>query len=142
MIPAWSFLLPFKVTSKANARGHTRGGLGRINAKQRAELTAAVGPDLRRLAAVDGGQEWLIHFTRIAPARLDDDNLRPAFKAYRDAVAALLGRDDRPGTGLHWGYSQRRGAPRSYAMELTLRLAPPTCRCCGQHLPLDAALKG
>ena len=55
--------------------------------------------------------------TRIAPRRLDGDNLQSGFKAVRDGVADWLGVDD--GNGLvDWQYAQRSGRPGEYAVEI------------------------
>lgn len=48
--------------------------------------------------------------TRVAPKRLDDDNLAAAFKAVRDQVAAECGIDD-GSKRWDWKYSQEAGAP-------------------------------
>jgi len=55
--------------------------------------------------------------TRIAPRKLDDDNLRGAFKAVRDQVAAWLGVDDAD-PRVTWAYAQERGAVREYKARL------------------------
>jgi hypothetical protein len=55
--------------------------------------------------------------TRVAPRRLDGDNLQSGFKAVRDGVADWLGVDD--GNGLvDWQYVQRSGKPGEYAVEI------------------------
>lgn len=61
-----------------------------------------------------------ITLTRIAPRHLDDDNLRSACKAIRDGIAAwLLVQDNHP--LLIWEYAQRKGEPKEYAIEITIR---------------------
>jgi hypothetical protein len=57
---------------------------------------------------------------RIAPRMLDDDNLRGAFKAIRDEVAAFFGVDDGPKGLIVWRYEQRKGQPKQYAVEIRL----------------------
>lgn len=59
-----------------------------------------------------------VTLTRIAPRRLDDDNLRGALKAVRDAVADALGHADDSHPRLTWAYAQRRGATGAYAVEV------------------------
>ena len=55
--------------------------------------------------------------TRVAPRRLDGDNLQSGFKAVRDGVADLHGVDD--GNGLiDWQYVQRLGKAGEYAVEI------------------------
>ena len=55
--------------------------------------------------------------TRVAPRRLDGDNLQSGFKAVRDGVADWLGVDD--GSSLiDWQYVQRSGKAGEYAVEI------------------------
>ena len=55
--------------------------------------------------------------TRVAPRRLDGDNLQSGFKAGRDGVADWLGVDD--GNGLiDWQYAQRAAGPKVYKVEI------------------------
>jgi hypothetical protein len=61
----------------------------------------------------------VITITRIAPSRLDDDNLARSAKAIRDQLAELQGVDDR-NPGVTWLYDQRRGAVRQYAVEVAM----------------------
>ncbi len=49
-----------------------------------------------------------VTLTRIAPRKLDDDNLAFAFKGIRDEVAAYFGVDDAD-PRLTWRYAQERG---------------------------------
>jgi hypothetical protein len=71
-------------------------------------------------AAQSSGLEMLpvtVVLTRVAPRRLDGDNLQSGFKAVRDGVADWLGVDD--GNGLiDWQYVQRSGRPGEYAVEI------------------------
>jgi hypothetical protein len=50
---------------------------------------------------------------------LDDDNLRGATKSCRDGVADWLGINDND-ERVVWLYQQRKGAPREYAVEVTV----------------------
>ena len=71
-------------------------------------------------AAQSSGAEMLpvtVVLTRVAPRRLDGDNLQSGFKAVRDGVADWLGLDD--GNGLiDWQYAQRSGKAGEYAVEV------------------------
>jgi hypothetical protein len=58
-----------------------------------------------------------VRLIRVAPRRLDDDNLRGALKAIRDGVADWLGVDD-GGDAVSWHYAQERGAKRWYAVRV------------------------
>ena len=55
--------------------------------------------------------------TRIAPRRLDGDNLQSGFKAVRDGVADWLGVDDGSDM-IEWQYNQRSGGPNVYKVEI------------------------
>lgn len=55
--------------------------------------------------------------TRIAPRRLDGDNLQSGFKAVRDGVADWLGVDDGDAR-IDWQYGQRAGGPGVYKVEI------------------------
>jgi hypothetical protein len=64
-----------------------------------------------------------ITLTRVAPRKLDDDNLRGALKAVRDGVADWLELDDAD-ERIEWCYAQRRAerprvGPSHYAVEVT-----------------------
>lgn len=61
----------------------------------------------------------VVTMTRVAPRALDDDNLRGAFKAVRDAIADVLGSDDRNPL-IAWRYEQRKGAPKQHAIEIRI----------------------
>ena len=68
------------------------------------------------------GLPLTIVLTRIAPRALDDDNLRFACSAVRDAVSdwlagTYLKGDDRQ-IGLDWTYEQRCLCPHFYAVEI------------------------
>ncbi len=66
----------------------------------------------------EGGQRPLtIRLVRVAPRKLDSDNLTRSFKATRDGIADWLGIDD--GSELvTWIYDQRRGNVKQYAAEV------------------------
>lgn len=51
-----------------------------------------------------------VELIRISPGFLDDDNLRPSFKAVRDEVASWCGVDDGDRARISWVYKQR-GCP-------------------------------
>ena len=101
-----------KLTSEANARGHTKHGKSNRAAAVRAAVTRALkGRALPPLPL-------RVCVTRVAPRRIDTDNLAGAVKSTRDAVAAVLGVDDGPGeTRMVWRESQERGV---YGVRITL----------------------
>ena len=60
-----------------------------------------------------------VELVRVAPRRLDSDNLTSSLKAVRDGVADWLGVDDGDERVL-WRYRQRKGAPRQYLVEIAV----------------------
>lgn len=61
-----------------------------------------------------------VQLTRIAPRRLDDDNLRGALKAVRDGVADYLNIDDGDAR-VTWEYAQATSPkPREYAVRIRI----------------------
>jgi hypothetical protein len=88
-------ILPIQVQSEANTRGHWRAKAARAKCQRTA--TAAC---LRAMMARHGGSPkppLVVHMVRLIGPRgrkMDDDNLRGAFKAVRDGVADWLGVDD------------------------------------------------
>lgn len=103
MIALW---LPIKTVSEANRREHWASRARRVKA-QRAAVTLALRcqrVDVRELQAAPHIRVLLVRTGR----RLDDDNLRGAMKAVRDAVAAWVGIDD-GSDRWEWCYDQRPG---------------------------------
>jgi hypothetical protein len=103
-----------KIVSVANMRLHwaVKAKLTRDQRNRTRMSLAAV--------AQSSGVEMLpatVVLTRVAPRKLDGDNLQSGFKAVRDGVADWLGVDD--GNGLvDWQYAQRSGKPSEYAVEI------------------------
>jgi hypothetical protein len=64
--------------------------------------------------------------TRISPRKLDEgDNLPCSLKYIRDAIAACITRDFRPGRAdgdnrITWQYKQRKEKPKEYAVEIEI----------------------
>ncbi len=94
-----------KLVSEANSRDHWRKKAARV--KQQRNLVTLV---LRGTIAREMLMVWplLVTITRIAPRRLDDDNATSSAKATRDAIAAILGVDDRDPRVI-WKVAQERG---------------------------------
>lgn len=127
---AWEKELPIKVESVANQATATRGGrmaAARKAKRQREETTLTL---LAR--GRPPGEAWTITLTRVAPRRLDDDNLARALKAIRDGVADYLlpanrgnkvrrWADDSDGR-ITWRYDQTRGAPKTYAVRIRIEV--------------------
>lgn len=104
--------VPIKLESRANARHHWR---------KRHAVTAfereAVYWSLPHKRRGEIALPVVIVLTRIAPRRLDSDNLQAAFKAVRDQVAQFIGEDDRSDR-LVWIYLQRRRNAREHAISI------------------------
>jgi hypothetical protein len=61
--------------------------------------------------------------TRISAGELDDDGVRTALKRIRDGIADALGTGDGPKDPIKWQYEQRKGAAKSYAVEILIERA-------------------
>lgn len=61
----------------------------------------------------------VVTFTRIAPRKLDDDNLASACKGTRDGIADALGIDDGD-ERVTWRYGQRKGKAKEYAIDVQI----------------------
>ena len=61
-----------------------------------------------------------VTITRIAPKRLDDDNLVGSAKAVRDEIAALLGVDDAD-ESVTFRVMQTKGEPRTYGVWIDIK---------------------
>lgn len=118
MSGAWTALLPVHIESVMNCREHWR------KKAKRAKSHRTMGYYLLRIAMPGGGYEWTgplnVTLVRVAPRKLDSDNLAAAFKACRDGVADALGIDDRD-PRVTWLYDQRRGRPKEYAAEVVIK---------------------
>ena len=105
--------LPLRVVSEGNTRGHWARKAERTKQARGLALTMlrAHGPRW------DGTTPLAVILTRIAPCKLDDDNLRSSLKATRDGVADWLGIDDR-NPRVRWLYDQEKRAPRTYGVRV------------------------
>lgn len=116
-MPEATITLPIRTVSEANVREHwavkARRAKGqRLVAKVKC---APVGTYVGRCAKV--GID--IHLVRIGVRKLDTDNLARSMKAVRDGVSDALGIDDGD-PFLRWRYSQKKGKPKEYAVEVRI----------------------
>ena len=104
--------IPVRTVSEANRRDHWAKKAARAK-RQRGIAAFVIKTDFRvDLPAV-------VTLTRIGPRKLDSDNLAGAFKAVRDGIADAFGVDD--GDDRYtWRYEQRKGAPKEYAVTITI----------------------
>jgi hypothetical protein len=64
----------------------------------------------------------VVTLIRVAPRKLDDDNLQSGFKALRDGIADRLGvKDNDP--RVKWKYDQVRGRAKEYAARVRIEAA-------------------
>ena len=108
--------IPLRTQSENNMREHHY-ARARRRKKQREVVHLVVGTTLR---AEGIKPPCVVELVRIAPKKLDSDNLQGAFKAVRDQVAAELGVDDRT-DAVRWVYDQSKGGVREYAIRVTIR---------------------
>ena len=102
--------VPVRIISEANSRQHWRKAAARKKLhRQTARLV------LQQYARPMGEAErFTITLTRVAPRKLDDDNLASGFKAVRDGVADWLGIDD-GSPRICWQYAQEKSKAGEYA---------------------------
>lgn len=108
-------MIPIKTVSETNQREHWTSRHRRRKAQRWAAFCHT---PIHQLPCV-------VTLTRVAPRRLDDDNLRGALKAVRDGIADRLGVDDAD-PRVEWRYGQRKGEPRQYVVEAEIELAEVT----------------
>jgi hypothetical protein len=99
--------LSLQTKSEANMREHWATKARRVK-MQRGVVTMALRQHVEQLEALNGAEVIVATLIRVSPRRLDDDNLRGALKAVRDAIAAWVGIDD-GSSRWDWRYEQRKG---------------------------------
>lgn len=109
-----SITAPIRLASLVNEGGHWRARARRAK-KQRWQARLAL-----QLFGKPLPQPLDIEITRIAPRRLDTDNLAISAKHVRDGIADWLGIDDGHPL-LLWTYSQERGAPGYYGCRIRIQ---------------------
>ena len=110
-------VIPIRLAAGPNSRLHWARRARVAKRERRAAWLATTG---WRLPA-DGGAA--VTLVRLAPRRLDDDNLRGVLKAVRDGVADRLGIDDRD-IRVRWRYAQESGGPGFYGVRLEITPLP------------------
>lgn len=109
--PCVLVVLPLRLASEANMRGSWKPGWRRGKA-QRATTALVL-----RASSCPPAPPVTVTLTRIAPRRMDGDNLQRACKAVRDGVADWLGIDD-GSESITWRYGQEKGKPRQYGVRV------------------------
>lgn len=111
--------LPIYTCSEANQRGTWK-----RHHKRRSRQRGTVRLALRAHLGRPPGPPVSVELTRVAPRKLDDDNLQGAFKHVRDGVADWLGIDDGD-ERVRWLYGQEKGPKRRYGIRIEVSLQPP-----------------
>ena len=106
--------IPMRTWSEANLRGHWAKRARRVRKQRQAARLLVRAACNRADTSLLSGQ-ITITLTRIAPRRLDSDNLSSSLKAVRDGVADAVGIDD-GSERIDWLYAQGKGKPREYAV--------------------------
>ena len=103
--------IPLRTVSEANQREHH---MAKHRRNKRQQETVGL--------FLSSAGRWFVFpcrviLTRIAPRKLDSDNLAGSFKHVQDAVAKWLGVDD-GSDQVAWRYEQRNGKPKEYAVSI------------------------
>jgi hypothetical protein len=109
--------IPLRVVSEANAHEHWRARQKRAK-QQRFIAYALVGRHFKYLPSFP----VTVKFTRLAPRKLDSDNLAGACKAARDGVADVYGIDDGD-ERWGWEYGQEKAKQYGIRIEITSKEA-------------------
>jgi hypothetical protein len=116
------FTAPARVESEMNRREHwTR------RRKRFAEHKQAVAYSWPKPRYRDYGGRVVVTLTRIAPRRMDCDNLASGFKAIRDEIARTIGIDDGD-PRVTWVYAQEKGGVKEYAVRIRIASEQPSQR--------------
>ena len=105
--------MSMRLVSEANARGHWAGG----HARAKAQKAQVLGEWLRVMRPVVS-PPCTVTITRIAPRRMDCDNLQRAAKAVRDAAAEHIVQADDGDERITWDYKQVKGKAKTYAVSI------------------------
>jgi hypothetical protein len=104
--------LPIRIDSVANKREHWATKARRTKQHRLAALAVAPHP-----------LPCVVTMIRVAPRKLDGDNLQSGFKALRDGIADRLGVDDAD-PRVTWKYDQVRGRAKEYAARVKIEEVP------------------
>lgn len=120
--------VPITLPSAANLREHHMARHRRIKAQRSATfMMLGLSRVVERLGgrgAVNAAARLSVTLTRIAPRKLDSDNLQSAFKGVRDEVARFFGVDDGDESRITWSYFQSTGKPSAVLIGLAIEVAP------------------
>ena len=107
--------VPIRLVSVANISEHWT-----VSARRRSEHRAACWYALKA-AKAPHVLPCTVTLTRIAPRQLDaHDNLRSSAKGCVDGIADWLDLKTDADSRVTWRYAQRRGEPKTYALEIEI----------------------
>lgn len=112
--------LGLRIVSEANGREHWR----KVAARKRAHRAMARLVLQMHARPMGEADQFTITLTRVAPRKLDDDNLASGFKAVRDGVADWLGIDD-GSPRIKWQYAQHKGDAGHYTAWVRVEWVTP-----------------
>lgn len=117
--------LPMRLSSPLNgSQGVTRGAMF-ADAKRRKTQREMGRWCLMGVLMAEGVKLPVdVTITRIAPRKLDDDNLAASAKNLRDGIADALGCKDHD-PRVSWRYEQAKGLPKQYAVRITIAQRKP-----------------
>jgi len=99
----WCVVLPLRLVSEANQRGHWRVSVARKKLQRTTCRVIAMG------CSVPREKVRRVLIVRMAPRLLDTDNAVGSAKACRDGIADAFGRGDGPSCGIEWAVTQQQG---------------------------------
>ena len=111
------FIVPVRTVSEANQREHWAAKARRAKVQREAAGMTMVSMGVHRGRPKP---PLSVTLTRVAPLKLDTDNLARSLKAVRDGIADALGIDDGD-ERVTWLYAQRRGAAKTYEVEVEIK---------------------
>lgn len=106
--------LPIRLVSEANLREHWRARDKRASDQRGTTLRC-----LSSIPFVTPKPPLVVTIVRVAPRKLDDDNLAISGKHVRDGIADYLGVDDGD-PRITWRYEQAQGEPGQYATRIQI----------------------
>ena len=111
--------IPIRTESEMNLREHWRSRAARAK-EQRMICDLALSTAIPK-SQLPENSVMTVRLTRVAPRKLDGDNLQGSFKHIRDSIAAALGVDDRS-ERYAWVYGQEKGKPKEYSVRITIAI--------------------
>lgn len=125
--PMIAFTAPVRIESEMNRRDHWTGRRKRFIQQHRDTSLVWLGYRAAKRASVDAtlmaihsSKEIIVTLTRIAPRRLDTDNLASGFKGVRDFIAQTILFENDGSERIDWRYHQERGKPKEYSVRIEI----------------------